>query len=396
MNMLKKYFGQKDAVIDAPVDKILLGGENDLPGHVYALMVNDLLRPSKAVRHGPHARLLQAYARQGMQLFEPDNLSQTEYYQNALDCIDLFGEYFPGIDTAEKITLAAERFIRLFSNEDISHLPSDGHSSDGELIKVARIRDSDCFQLIQGNHRAAFASAKQQERIRCHLISDRVETTPIQFLLDTLRWEQGEKILYQPLPCPELSSSWVQARKCTDRLERMLAFLSTRLPASSGRIVDLGSYYGWFVSKFREMGFAAEGVEKDNIAIQIGKIAYGNLDFGIHRGDIVRFLKRNKEPYDVSCCLSIMHHLISGRERGDPVELLKLIDANTSHVFFFEMGEPHESWFSQTLSGWSSTAIEEWVLSNTSFTRAHQLGRDADGVGNFSGNFGRMLFAFEK
>lgn len=384
----------KYEVKNIPVKKILLGGENDLPGYQYSLMTGDYMRPSTRVDAGPHTKLLLDYLLHGEQLF--DRFEESEYYKNARQCIDLFGEYFPEIDSEEKIILAARRFVYLFEHRDVSHLPSAGHSKDNELIEVVPIRESDCYQLRQGNHRVAFAVANNKVSIKAKISRSRTEITPIQFLLRSLQWEQGDKIIYQPLPCPELDDQWVLARKCEDRFERMIRFIIEQGVSATTRILDLGAYYGWFVSTFRRRGYLCEGVEKDNIPIQIGKIAYSNITNSIHHNDILRFLISQKQSYDVVCCLSIMHHLISGRERSDPLRLLKLLDLRTTRILFFEMGQADEKWFSKTLSGWDVDAIENWVLSNTTFRKATRLGKDTDGVGQFAGNFGRMLFAFSR
>ena len=203
-------------------------------------------------------------------------------------------------------------------------------------------------------------------------------------------------MIYQPLPCPELDSQWVLARRCSDRLEKMLGHIEVANIPLSARALDVGSYYGWFVNQFRRRGIRAEGVEKDNIAITIGNIAYNNINSWIHKNEGTRFLATNKEPYEIMICLSVMHHLVTQREKSDPLHLLKLLDANTTKVMFFEMGQEDEGWFAGPLSGWSVQAIENWVLNNSAFKTAVRLGPDGDRVGRFKDNFGRMLFAFMK
>ncbi len=382
------------------LSKILMGGENDLPGYKYSLLTGNYKRPSTLASDGPHSQFLFTYQKIGKRILETPIFENTPYFRNARDCIDLFGGYFPKIHSEEEIILAAERFLLLFDGQDVSHLPSEGHSKDGELVKLAPIQNSDCYQIIQGNHRVAFAIAQGQEFIKATVLLNQPQITPIQFLLENLQWEEGEKLLYQPLYCPELESQWTLARRCTDRLDKMLLFLNQNdfIPSPTQKItlIDLGSYYGWFVSQFKKLGFEAEGVEKDNIPIQIGKIVYENLDDSIHRSEIMRFLSTTKKQYDITCCLSIMHHFIYGRNKGNPITLLKLLDKSTKRVMFFEMGEEHEAWFSNILNGWRPETIENWILSNTNFTQCIWLGRDNDNIGEFSKNFGRMLFAFLK
>ncbi|MBD2148874.1 hypothetical protein H6F44_01845 [Pseudanabaena sp. FACHB-1277] len=381
-----------------PLSKILLGGENDLSGYKYALMTGEYLRPSSRVETSPHSQLLLDYIKHKDKVLDKDFFEKTAYFKNAQTCIDLFGGYFPQIDTDETIYLAAERFIKLFNKEDVSHLPSEGHSKDGELIEVIPLKNSDCFQLLQGNHRVAFAIANNLSHIKAKVNIRKQEITPIQFLLENLLWEQGEKILYQPLPCPELESHWVLARNCEDRFSRMKSFLldTIRIEPRYTTYLDLGCYYGWFVSRFLSIGFEAYGVEKDNIPIQIGEIVFTNTKNKIFKNEIIRFFKSSNKQYDVVSCLSIMHHFMSQREKRNPQELLKFLDKYTGKILFFEMGEEHEKWFSNSLKGWNVDTIEEWIISNTSFTKSYRLGRDSDSQGVFAGNFNRMLFAFVK
>jgi hypothetical protein len=384
-------------VVDIQLEKILLGGENDLPGTTYALMTGDLMRPSTRCIDGPHAQLLKEYRNTGEKILLNENLNTTNYYQNARDCIDYFGCYFPGIASDHEISLAAERFLRLADGRTVNHLPSDGHSTDGELIRVRAIKDSDCYQLIQGNHRLAFAHDRGDEFIKAYLIQDREETTPIQQLLSHVAWEQNEKVVYQPLPCPELEMVWKVARKCEDRMSLMQSFLEEHRLLNKGiTYLDLGSYFGWFVAKMEAMGFCARGVERDYTAILIGAIAYKVNPASIKCMDIRRFLRQSQEQSDVVSCLSIMHHFITGRESNNPLDLLHLLDKATRKVLFFEMGGPHEQWFQTILHGWDDEFVKSWVLNNSSFKKAHFLGRDTDSAGDFAGNFGRSLFAFTK
>ncbi len=385
-------------VRDIPVYKILLGGENDLSGYQYSLLTGDYFRPSTKAKDSPHAQFLLDYIQYGEKILEKEFFQETSYFKNAQTCIDLFGDYFPGIDTDERISLAAERFIKLFDQQDISHLPSKGHSKQGEIIIVSPIENSDFFQLVQGNHRVAFAIANKLEYIKAKVNIQKKEITPIQFLLESLQWEQGDKILYQPLPCPELQSQWVLARNCEDRLNGMKSFLKKEDMSFSkdSTYLDLGSYYGWFVNKFIENGFDGYGVEKDNVPIQVGEIVFPNIKNKVFKNEITRFLKTSNKTYNIVSCLSIMHHFITQRENRNPEELLRLLDKTTNKILFFEMGEEHEKWFSTSLKGWNVDTIEKWVLSNTSFKKAYQLGRDIDSQGKFSDNFGRMLFAFVK
>lgn len=384
----------RSVVKEVPLKKILLGGENDLPGYKYSLMTGNFVRPSTRVEEGPHALLLKQYDEIGDSIFDDEIFKKTAYYTNARDCIELFGEYFPKITSEDKILNCAQRFVKLYKNESVDGFLSEGHSKDGEIIELAPIQDSDCYQLIQGNHRCAFAVASGKSHIKAKISKKKVTRTPVQFLLENLQWEEGDRILYQPLACPELESRWVLARRCSDRFEKMDFFLKKNC-SDAKSVLDLGSYYGWFVNEFGKAGYDAFGVEKDNTAIMVGNIFFEKTRNKIFKNEIVRFLT-TCEQYDAVCCLSIMHHFITGRIPGVAEHMLHLLDSATKSVLFFEMADSHEQWFAESLAGWTVDSIEAWVLKNSTFEHAVRLGADNDGVGAFKGNFGRTLIAFTR
>ena len=162
------------------------------------------------------------------------------------------------------------------------------------------------------------------------------------------------------------------------------------------RVVDIGSYYGWFVSRFVAAGYNAVGIERDRQAIHIGQLVYGNLEGKVLWDDARTALSEEAIQSDVICCLSVMHHYVMGKYSTSADEFLKLLNERTRKVLFLEMGEEHEQWFARSLAGWNKDLIKNWVIENTDFKIAHELGRDSDNKGRYRNNFGRMLFAFEK
>ena len=370
------------------IDKILLGGEGDLSGWNYALRSNDLARPSTLISDGPHSKLIKHYKNEGIQILHPQFYSKTDYFKNVEKCIDVFGEYFPGMTKASQSVKLAKHFI---DNYDQCSDPSFRQAP----IKVRRVKETDFFQVIQGNHRSAICFASGGTHIFALVHRWKLEVTPVQFLLELLGWEKGEKVLYQPLPFIELSNTWILARNCQDRFEMMVNFLNSK-NISNGKFLDIGSYYGWFLTKFDKLGFTVKGIERDFIAYKIGCVADVTLEAKIEVMDFIKYLSQSNEEYDIISCLSVLHHQINGREAGDAVNSIRLIDQHTKKVLFFEMGEESENWFRKSLNGWNPESIAKWVLENTSFTKSYALGTDSDGINKFNGNFGRTLFAFTR
>ena len=208
------------------MQKILLGGEGDLRAKQYSYLTGDLLRPSTRALSGPHATFLADYERLGARIFDKDIFETTPYYKNARDCIRVFGGYFPSSLSPDRIVLTAKRFALQFEGRSVAHLPAEGHSSEDEIIKVFTVRDSDCYELMQGNHRVAFAARRNQEFITAN-VQFEPSYTPLQEMVQNVAWESGARELYQPLGLPELESSWILLRDCETRFDKMLRFCAS-------------------------------------------------------------------------------------------------------------------------------------------------------------------------
>jgi len=213
-------------------------------------------------------------------------------------------------------------------------------------------------------------------------------------LLD-VQWLKGRRELYQPIDSPEVAG-WVLVRRCSDRLTKMKEFLIAEglMPPVSSSYLDVASSYGWFVAKMEIAGFRAEGVERDPMAISVGRVMYGLSPEQVHRSDAVTFLRTFQDQYDVTSCFSLAHHYILQRLNASAEELLHLLDSVTRRVLFFDMGQGHEEFYSgEALAGWDPDYIHRWLETNTTFTRIVRLGMDEDAVPPFQQSFGRMLFA---
>jgi hypothetical protein len=376
---------------EVPVRSILRSGEGFIPSSKYARLVGEPLRASQRAIEGPHVAFLRDYLETGDVIFEPARFSTTRYYQNGVQCLSYTGSYFPYIRRREDIVQAAINFVAAFNGQRPErHGPEWGHNAPGDLIEVRPIYNSQCFELVQGNHRLASAFVKGEEVIRARILPVKV-ATPAQDILQDVLWLTNKLELYQPVDLPEVEG-WRLVRKCSDRSDMMMAFLA-KSKISSGSYVDVGSSYGWFVKTFQQAGFAATGVERDSFAIQVGVSIYGLDAKSFVRSDICDFLESCENTYDVVSCFSVAHHFGMGNGPVSAGELVRQLDRITGKVLFFDTGQSHEDWFKETLPSWNDDFLENLLRENSSFRRIHRLGRDSDGQGYFAGNYGRTLFA---
>ncbi len=373
-----------------PIEKILMGGENGIPADTYARLIENLTRPSTPILRGPHVQLLREYATMGDAILEPQTFEQTAYYKNAAQCIDATGFYFPHVTQKSQIRQVAADFVHQFSKGTVvSHDPASGHSTKHDPILLRKIWESDCFEIVDGNHRVAAAIMEGKTSVKA-VIRGQPTRTPVQQLLLDVLWQKGRRELYQPLHFPEVGQ-WRVIRRCEDRLQLMKNYLNNN-NITTGQYIDVGSSYGWFIAQMQRSGFDAWGIERDPFAIRVGELAYGNRAECVIRGDVAGVLQGLTKRYDVVSCFSVLHHFALGKAAEPPETLISLLGKRTEKVLFFETGQSHENWFKDTLPQWDLDYIKSFIIKNSDFTEVKALGTDTDGA-HYPGNYGRTLFA---
>jgi 2-polyprenyl-3-methyl-5-hydroxy-6-metoxy-1,4-benzoquinol methylase len=369
--------------------KLLMGGENGYSSASFARITGDLLRPSRAIAESPHVQLLKEYRASGEDLFLPERFEATSYYNNAARCIELYGHYFDAQDVND-IVKRARKFCRMFDDK-MSDKDEAGAGGTSSPVIVRRIAFSDCYEIVDGQHRLAAASMRGVRRYECLVPPSAPAFTPIQQMILDSNWTMGRHEVYQPIAKPELAT-WPAVRKCTDRLAMMAKWLAAK-GIRSGSYLDICCSYGWFVAEMRRRGFQAFGVDRDTAAISVGRLAYG-LDASANQiTDIITFLDQQKRQYDIVSCFSVLHHFVRGSMRCSAAEFMRKVDAATGTVLFLDTGECHEEWFKEILAGWDAEFIQQWLKDHTSFSRVEILGTDADNVCPYEKQYQRHLFS---
>jgi len=374
-----------------PIESLLLGGQNGWTARQFAGRTGDLLWPSTRLVDGPHLTLLRLAQQRGDALSDEEILA-SPYAGFGLHCIERDGRFFWATDPAGVVDVARSFVARFRGGQAQARLANQSRPDDRVL--VARVQGSDCYQVLDGHHRVAIAIAGGESSMRVALRWTPV-TTPLQDLLRRMSWLEGTRALYQPLDAPELRRGWVTVRRCTDRLVKMRAFLAERrlLPPVTVSYLDVASCYGWFVGQMRDLGYAANGMERDPLALPLGQAAYGLDPSAVVAGDCVELIRSAGRTWSVVSCFSLLHHFVLGRGSTSPEELLKLLDGATERVLFLDTGQEHEAWMQRSLRGWSPEFIARYLREHTTFGEIVDLGPDEDAVGRYADNYGRHLFA---
>ncbi len=313
-----------------------------------------------------------------------EEILASPYGRLARSCVDAGGSYFGATDDAG-ILAVARGFM---SGEQGERRPEQSGRLDPVL--VAPVRGSDHYQVLDGHHRLARTVARGETTVDV-VTKWMPVTTPLQDLLLRMSWLDGSKELYQPIEAPELAQSWTTVRRCTDRLEKIRTVVAER--ELSGSYLDVASCYGWFVSEMGKAGFDAHGVERDPLAVPLGRAVYGLEEGRISTGDAVELLGASERTYDVVSCFSLLHHFVLGRGSVGPEKLVELLDKVTGSVLFIDTGQENEEWFRTSLAGWNPAKIADFLRENTTFGEIIDLGADDDAHPPYADNYGRHLFA---
>jgi hypothetical protein len=388
-------FNSKSKVVDIEIEKVLRGPEgDDLTGIDYVKMTGDIFRLSTRAIDGPQVKLIKEYEEFGDKIFEGSYFYNTDYYKNAFQSICYLGDYFPEAKSPDLIVEVAKNFINSYLEYPV--IPSKiGHNSYNEPIVVKRIYKSDCFQLLSGNHRIASRFLKGERKIKALILPGVAHTYFTNMIADVI-WDNGE-VLYQPINLPEINHLPI-IRNCSDRFEKSVNFLSeSEFDISKFSLLDIGSYYGWFVDSYRKIGVDAYGLERDFSACKISHSLYDIPSSKIINCPIEQFLASdNNVKYDCINFLSVLHHFTLKKSFMSDVEVFSKFANMTRKVMFFETGEEHEKMFGSSLAGSNVESIEKFIFENSDFTKVIRLGRDSDNIGIHSDDYRRMLFALVK
>ena len=388
--VLARLFVWRRGTAWVPLERVLLGGQNGLSAGAFAEAHHDLLWPSRRVSEGPHTDLLRAAA--GHTVTEQEILASA-YAVLGRDCIAATGEFFSAVDDAGIIEIASDFLTRDTAPRHRAPGPRRRHQSDPrDPVLLAPIRDSNCYQVVDGHHRLAAGVIDGAIGVRARIRRTSV-STPLQDLLEKMSWIGGGHELYQPISSPELDDSWTTVRRCTDRLASMDSVLADIGLEPGSSYLDVASCYGWFVRAMGDRGYRAEGVERDPLAPGLGAAVYGLDPSVVHTGDAVGYLEDAEDRWDVVSCFSLLHHFVLGRGSVDAVALMKLLDGATARVLFIDTGQAHEAWFRNSLADWDTARVRQFLETEGTFDRVVDLGADSDAVAPYEENYGRHLFA---
>ena len=250
-----------------------------------------------------------------------------------------------------------------------------------EPIEVMATHDGK-YVITDGLHRASIACALGYRKVP--VIIKSVDEKLLK-LMETLRKaypKEGQWALYIPIDHP-LFSNWESVRDDT-----RWRLIENEFDWEGKRILDVGSYTGYFSHNIAKLGGNVTGIEIDDERLaqakMINVLLESNVEF-LH-ADFFEYLKDKK--FDCVLFFSVLHWILKDKGIDGVREALDVLSCSSS-VMLFDMAQDNEP--KMRLREWNhgltvnKDTIPDLVISNSKYRYCKHLGM---------GDTGRDVFKF--
>ena len=377
---------------DIDLTRTVVGGEGSYDAVSWAELTGDWQRGSTLLGDSIYVRFLEQYRDFGEKVLERKNFEHTDYFKNALRCIQFLGEYF-GQRTLEGIRAQARTFVELYERIKTADLrevsfPSKKDHTQRELPVVRETLTPNTYEIVDGHHRLAAAWVSGSRNARVTVLRP-AAPSGLQSLVLKANQTQNGKTLFQPIDGPQFDSSWKVARRCPSRFAAMLDFLgSTKHDLNAVSVLDLACSYGWFVHQFSKKGCASIGIEANAAALQVGRVAYGLRAEQLVQSDFQTFLHNFNRRFEIVLLLGVLNDESLKDSASIREQIFRKIDLITGSVLFFDIEQKSRRGWRNSLLDRDGEFSMRLVKKNTSFTQVLRIGRDSD-----DGRDNSLLFA---
>jgi hypothetical protein len=379
---------------EVDLDALLVGEQCGTPLERWVEATGEWSRASCLLAESPYVQLLRSVQECERSIADDEFLNAQPYHRMAQTAIECTGSYF-GAKTSAGIRQQMRAFWERYSSlrdgrRSLIRCDDYRHSAQGDLVWTHKIRDSACYEISDGHHRAAMFYMLERSRIPTLILGEKYSY--LQTLVGCTNEEDLE--VSQPVDKEDVRG-WSVRRQCRDRLELAVSFLRRQgWQGQTRTALDASCGYGWFVHQLGQLGMDAVGVTPVDADVKVGRVAFGLTAGSLRRqgsGDALRGAA--DQPHDMVLFLSALQDHVLGLRDEDEHDILRLLDRATGRVLILDTAHNHESRYRAALPEWNDQHIRACVLANTTFKRVIALGRDRDGRGKHEGQYGRTLFA---
>jgi hypothetical protein len=180
--------------------------------------------------------------------------------------------------------------------------------------------------------------------------------------------------LYQKAMHPDLETI-AHSHGCEDRF----AMIHAALKSPPGRLLDIGSNWGYFCHRFEALGFDCVAVEQDPSVVHYMTTIRDAMrrQFRVTSESILGTPSIVAEPYQVVLALNIFHHFIKTKERFEQLE--ELLDALRCEEMFIECHTEGETQMAEAYRNFSGEELVRFVSERSDLPNIILLGTVSDG-----------------
>ena len=250
-----------------------------------------------------------------------------------------------------------------------------------EPIEVTATHDGK-YVITDGLHRASIACALGYEKVPVLIKSVDDELLKLTKILRNAYPRNGQNVLYTPID-HVVFNNWKALRDDT-----RWTLIKDEFDWEDKRILDVGSYTGYFSHKIAKLGVNVTGIEIDDDRLAQSKminiLLESNVEF-LH-ADFFEYLKDKK--FDCILFFSVLHWILKNKGINGIREALDTL-SSASPVMFLDMGQDNEP--KMRLKEWNhgltinKETIPDLVISNSKYRYFKHMG---------TGDTGRDVFKF--
>ncbi|MCP4535641.1 MAG: hypothetical protein GY832_00670 [Chloroflexi bacterium] len=149
-------------------------------------------------------------------------------------------------------------------------------------------------------------------------------------------------------------------------------FIVDSLPVTTGSVLDIGSYFGYFAHRFEALGFECYAVEPDqeNLAVLTHYRQMMEKEFTVWEKSLFDI---NQFEFDIVLALNIFHHLIKARH--DYEQLVEFLGKIRCQAMYFEPQQNSQAAY----KSFTDEEFIDFVISNSVLNHSRLLGRAKEG-----------------
>jgi hypothetical protein len=277
---------------------------------------------------------------------------------------------------------------RCKSLESLFHsIQCEGYKSQRELFLAGRIQDPleaeeevtvsigrhGDLLFCDGAHRLAIAKLLGVPRIPVKVAVRHPKWIKLRDELLHYAQEEGGKI-YQPITHPDLDDI-AAFHDCEDRFR----LIKENMSVTSGRLLDIGAYLGYFCHRFEDEGFDCYAIEDDPMRVYfLERLARAeNRKFKTIAGSVLDCREIRNVHFTVVLALNIFHHFLKTPERYEKfIDLLKNLQTDE---LFFESHLADETQMQDAYKNYSPDEFVKLIMRNSNLKKADLIGTMKDG-----------------